>query len=231
MTVVLSLVCDDGVVAAADTQVTDRGRGVSYPAQKLHPLGTVAAWGGGGARGVLLGLKDAFDESAAAILEASDIGSALQSRALPVMRYHYQHFIEEVPASETTAGPAVHVLAAGYQEGRPWIVELNPNGLVSRYEEIGFHAVGSGAPMAQQAVALLAHFDMKERPVRYGVVAAVRVLDALSLTSPSVGGPLVVCRIDDAGACWLADDDIEEAREHAERWRALEQRALDDLFD
>ncbi|HEX6235857.1 MAG TPA: hypothetical protein VFZ68_01615, partial [Acidimicrobiales bacterium] len=58
------------------------------------------------------------------------------------------------------------------------------------YEDIGFHAIGSGAPMAQQAGALLAHFRMTERPVAYGVVVAQRVLDALSYTSPSVGGPL-----------------------------------------
>ena len=49
--------------------------------------------------------------------------------------------------------------------------------------------------MAQQAGALLAHFRMTERDVDYGVLAAVRVLDALRITSPSIGGPIDVYRL------------------------------------
>jgi len=50
MTVVLSVVCHDGVVLGADTQITDTDRGMSYPGQKLHAMGEHAAWGGSGAR-------------------------------------------------------------------------------------------------------------------------------------------------------------------------------------
>jgi proteasome beta subunit len=231
MTVVLALVCQDGVVVAADTQVTDSGRGMSYPAQKLHPLGETAAWGGSGARSVLLELEDLFEESAAGILESEDIGRALQERVIPVLQYHYEHFIEDVPGEKTAGTPSAYVLAAGYRDGEPWIVEINPNGMVSHYEDIGFHAVGSGAPMAQQAGALLAHFQMKERSVLHGVVAAVRVLEALMLSSPSVGGPFNICRIDADGRHSLDEAEIEQACKEADRWRELEQRALDDLFD
>jgi proteasome beta subunit len=51
MTVVLALRCADGIVLAADSQVTDSARGLSYPSQKLHPFGDTAAWGGSGALG------------------------------------------------------------------------------------------------------------------------------------------------------------------------------------
>ena len=230
MTVVVALVCEDGVVVAADTQVTDGNRGMSYPAQKLHPLGDDAAWGGSGARSVLLELEELFDGHAGGILEADDIGKAIQERTLPVLRYHYEHFIEDVPGEETKGTPSAYVLAAGYRDGEPWIVEINPNGMVSRYEEIGFHAVGSGAPMAQQAGALLSHFRMQERSVAHGVVAAVRVLEALMLTSPSVGGPFNVARIDADGRHLLDEGELAQAQKDAERWRQLEQRALDDLF-
>jgi len=230
MTVVLALVCKDGVVVAADTQVTDSGRGMSYPAQKLHPLGDAAAWGGSGARSVLLELEDVFEASSGAILEAEDIGKALQERTIPVLRYHYENFIDDVPGEETPGTPSAYVLAAGYRDGEPWIVEINPNGMVSHYDDIGFHAIGSGAPMAQQAGALLAHFQMQERPVTAGVVAAVRVLEALMLSSPSVGGPFNVARIDADGRHNLDEGELEQARKEAERWRDLEQRALDDLF-
>jgi 20S proteasome alpha/beta subunit len=230
VTVVLAVVCSDGVVIAADSQITDSGRGMSYPAQKLHPLGETAAWGGSGARSVLTDVERRFDEAAGSILESDDIGRAIQEQMLPVLRYHYDHFIPDIPGEATTGTPSAYLLAAGYDDGNPWIVEINPNGMVSRYEDIGFHAIGSGAPMAQQAGALLSHMYISERGTEYGVIAIVRVLDALSVTSPSVGAPFDVCRITSDGAHHLDDDEIEEAHGHVRRWEDLEQKALDDLF-
>jgi proteasome beta subunit len=63
------------------------------------------------------------------------------------------------------------------------------------------------------------------------VVVMVRVLDALSLTSPSVGGGLDVCRITADGARHLDDGEIDELRKSVTRWAELEQQALDTLFD
>ena len=231
MTVVLSVVCSDGLVIAADTQVTDTGRGVSYPARKLHALGDRAAWGGSGARAVLRDFERVFGESAAVILESEDIGHALQERVLPVLRYHYEHFIEDVPGEQSDGTPSAWLLAAGYADDGPWIIELNPNGMVSHHEDIGFHAIGAGAPMAQQASTLLAHFQMSERSVDHGVVVVVRVLDALSQTSPSVGGRLDVCRITADGARHLDDGEIDDVRGHVAQWAELEKRALDKLFE
>lgn len=216
---------------ASDSQITDPERGLSYPAQKLHPLGKRAAWGGSGSRAVLYDLEQIFDNEPDAIVEAPDIGHALQGRVLPVLKHHYANFIEDVPAGKPGATPATYVLAAGYANGDPFIVDIDPHGLIGRYEEIGFHAVGSGSPMAQQAHALLAHFEMGERSVDYGLVAALRVLDALDASSPSVGGPMDLCRITPEGARHLDEEAVAEVRDNVHRWTELEQRALDDLFD
>lgn len=231
MTVVLASRCRDGIVLASDTQITERDRGVSYPAQKLHPLGEHAAWGGSGSRAVLMEVAQSFEASAAAIIESEHVSHALQAQVLPIMRHHYENFIEHVPGEDEQASPSAYVMAAGYQGETPWIVVINPNGMVGHYEDIGFHAIGGGAPMAQQAGALLAHFRMTERPVEYGVVAAVRVIDALAQTAPNVGGPLNVARITPDGAHHLDEDEIEEARGHVGRWEKLEEEALDRLFD
>jgi proteasome beta subunit len=185
MTVVVSVVCSGGVVLGADTQVTDSDRGMSFPAQKLHVMGTHAAWGGSGARSVLTELERIYDESAQAICRSDDIGRALQDRTLPVLRHHYENFLPDVPGEDLQQTPSAYVLAAGWSERGPWIREVNPSGMVSRYEDIGFHAIGSGAPMAQQAGALLSHLDMVDRSVRHGVVGVVRVLEALRRTSPT----------------------------------------------
>jgi proteasome beta subunit len=231
MTVVLSLVCADGLVVAGDRQITDRYRGLSYPAQKVHPLGDGAAWGGCGARAVLLELEQVFDRDAGAILESADVGRAIQARVIPVLRHHYEHFIEVVPGEKTEGTPSAYILAAGYRDSEPWIVEINPNGMATYYDDVGFHAIGSGAAMAQQASALLAHTRMRERSTSYGVVAAVRVLEALTVSSPSVGGPFDVCRVDADGRHLLDDGELEAASKLVERWRQLDQRVLDDLFD
>jgi 20S proteasome alpha/beta subunit len=216
---------------ASDSQITDPVRGVSYPAQKLHPLGRHAAWGGSGSRAVLYDLEQIFDEEADAVVEAPDVGHALQERILPVLKHHYANFISEVPGGKPGATPSTYVLAAGWADGGPFIIDVDPHGLVGHHEETGFQAVGSGSPMAQQAHALITQFHMTKRSVDYGVVAALRVLDALDTSSPSVGGPMDVCRITADGAEHLSDDDIARARERVARWIALEQRALDGLFN
>lgn len=230
MTVVLSIVCADGLVLATDSQVTDAARGMTYPAQKLHPLGDHAAWGGSGSRAVLLDLEKIFAASSAAILEGEDVAREVQERVLPVLRHHYDTFIPEVPGEETKGTPSAYVLAVGYAHDAPFVVEINPNGMIGRYEDLGFHAVGSGSALAQQAAAMLGHFDVRERPVDYGVAAAVRTLDALARTSPSVGDEIDVCRITPEGAHHLDDDEVDAVREVVARWVEAEQAVLDELI-
>lgn len=231
MTVVLATVCRDGVVLGSDSQITDKGRGMTYPAEKLHPLGADAAWGGSGARSVLTDVEACFDENSAAILEASDIGRALQERVLPILRHHYDTFIPDVPGEEAGGSPSAYVMAAGWRDGAPWIIEITPSGMIGHYGEIGFHAIGSGAPMAQQAGALLSHFHLAERSLDFGCAAVLRVLKALDLTSPSVGEPFSLCRIDESGAHHLGDEDIERIGDLVGRWEAAEQAAIADIFD
>lgn len=230
MTVVLAIKCLNGIAMASDSQITDPGRGVSYPAQKLHPLGGHAAWGGSGSRAVLYDVEQIFTAEAEAIVEAQEVGHAIQARVVPVLKHHYANFIAEVPGQEAAGTPATYVLAAGYAGDTPFIVDLDPNGLIGHHENTGFQAVGSGAPMAQQAHALLAHFRMSERDVDYGMVAALRVLDALDASSPSVGGPMDLCRITPDGAEHLSPDEVDDVRARVRRWIGLEQEALDGLF-
>lgn len=231
MTVVLAIRCANGVVLASDSQITDPGRGLTYPAQKLHTLGQHAAWGGSGSRAVLYDVEQVFTDEPDSILEAKNLGHAMQARILPILKHHYENFIAEVPGQEAAGTPATYVLAAGYVGDTPFIVDIDPNGLIGHHEETGFQAVGSGAAMAQQAHALLSHFRMSERDVEYGVLAALRVLDTLDASSASVGGPMDLCRITPDGADHLTEDEVEDVRRQVNRWIELEQETLDSLFD
>ena len=124
------------------------------------------------------------------MVESQDVGRALQAWVSPIFKHHYENFIADVPEAKPGATPATYVLAAGYAGGEPFIVDMDPHGLIGHHEETGFQAVGSGSPMAQQAYALLASYQTAKRGVDYGVVAALRVLDALDASSPSVGPPM-----------------------------------------
>jgi proteasome beta subunit len=231
VTVVLAVRCADGLVLGSDSQITESDRGMSYPARKLHPLGDDAAWGGSGARSVLHDLEVQFAAEADEIVGARDVARALQERVVPVLRHHYEYFIPQVPGEETEGTPSAYVMAAGYSHGQPFIIKVDPTGLVGRYEDVGFHAIGSGASMAQQAGALLGHFQMAERDVDYGVLAVVRVLDALAVSQPMVGGPLNIVRLTEDGARHLEADAIDEVRADVARWEEADQRTLDALFD
>lgn len=231
MTVVLATVCRDGVVLGSDSQITDKGRGMTYPAEKLHPLGKVAAWGGSGARSVLTEVERSFNENSAAILEAPDIGRALQAQVLPILRHHYETFIPDVPGDEGGGTPTTYVMAAGWRDGAPWILEITPSGMIGHYADIGFHAIGSGAAMAQQAGSLLSHFHLTERSLRFGCAAVLRVLEALDLTSASVGRPFSLCRIDAEGAHHLSEKEIAKVGETVRRWEEAEQAVIADIFD
>lgn len=230
MTVVLALRCEDGLVLGSDSQITESDRGMSYPARKLHPLGDGAAWGGSGARSVLHDVEVCFAEEAEEIIGNRDVARALQERVVPILRHHYELFIPQIPGEQVEGTPSAYVLAAGYSHGSPFIVKVDPTGLVGRYEDVGFHAIGSGASMAQQAGALLGHFQMHRRDVDYGVMAVVRVLDALAVSQPMVGGPLNLARITEDGADHLDDDAIDAVRERVARWEDADQRTLDELF-
>lgn len=231
MTVVLATVCADGVVLGSDSQITDKGRGMTYPAEKLHALGATAAWGGSGARSVLHDVERCFAEKGASILEAPDIGRALQGHILPILRHHYDTFIADVPGAEGGGTPSAYVMAAGWRDGAPWIVEITPSGMIGHYADIGFHAIGSGAAMAQQAGSLLSHFHLSERSLRFGCAAVLRVLQALDRTSASVGKPFSLCRIDNDGAHHLSDKEIDQVTKDVRSWEAAEKKAIADIFD
>jgi proteasome beta subunit len=78
---------------------------------------------------------------------------------------------------------------------------------------------------------LLSHFHLAERSVRFGCAAVLRVLQALDLTSASVGKPFSLCRIDAKGAHHLSEEEIEEVSDVVRRWEDAEQAVIADIFD
>ena len=228
VTVVLALKCADGIVLAADSQITDSARGFSYPAQKLHPFGETGAWGGSGARAVLLELETTSTGCRRGAGRRRR-RPRVQERVVPLLRHHYDNFIETCRArsspaprrprtswSRATPGRAVH------RRHRPARAHRTVRGrrVPRRRQRLGHGPAGRGAarPLPD---------DRAGR--RHGVLAAVRVLDALRITSPSIGGPIDVYRLTADGAYGLTDEDVERVRERVRQWAELENEVLDRL--
>src|SRR3546814_18949622 len=100
------------------------------------------------------------------------------------MKYHYENFIPALPGESVAGTPSAYVLAVGYSGDEPWIVEINPHAMVGRYEDHGFHALRSGAAMAQQPATLPPHFPIRAPPIDPAVLSALRVHRAPRYTSP-----------------------------------------------
>jgi proteasome beta subunit len=116
---------------------------------KVILVDDINIWSGSGSRAVLCDIQQMFNAEPDAVVAARDIGHALHERVLPVFKHHYADFIQDVPGKKSAGTPATYILAACYAADGPFIVDLDPNGLIGHYEETGFQAVGSGAPMAQ----------------------------------------------------------------------------------
>lgn len=67
--------------------------------------------------------------------------------------------------------------------------------------------------------------------MRFGCAAVLRVLQALDLTSASVGKPFSLCRIDAKGAHHLSDKEIEDVSKVVRQWEKAEQDVIAKLFD
>ena len=64
---------------------------------------------------MLYDLEQLFDGCAAAVLGSENIGHAVQERVVPVLRRHYDQFVEQVPGEKQSgATPATYVLVAGF---------------------------------------------------------------------------------------------------------------------
>jgi hypothetical protein len=85
--------------------------------------------------------------------------------------------------------------------------------------------------MAQQAGSLLSHFNLTDRSMRFGCAAVLRVLEALDLSSPTVGKPFSLCRIDRDGAHHLSDKEIEQVTKDVRRWEEAEQAVIAKMFE
>lgn len=236
MTVVIALRCSDGLIVASDSQGTESGSAVHettrHQVRKVYCVGERAAWGASGLASVITDLGPKLDGVHRSIAQTSDPCSTYVAPVRQVLKTHYDRYLE-MPDGQRSSSPASSFLAAGYgKEDEPYIVEVDPNCTASRYDELGFHSIGSGAAFARMAQALMAHFRVRESPLSHGLLVAYRVLDAVIHTSAfGVGGPIqmaVVTPLEPARI--LEEVELDEIASQVGLWQELERETLEDFL-
>lgn len=231
----MALRCADGVLMASDSQGTE-GYGspftqVSLEVQKIFPLTSRAVWGAAGQGQVMRDLQKESSVSSDVLESSPDIRESMLSIVRPIFKRHYDAYLQPPPGIASNP-PASTVLSCGlHEDGSPWILEIEYNCQCSFYEELGFHAIGSGAPFAQLANGLLSHFEVRDRPLEHGKVVAYRVMDiAINTSAYGIGPPIKMWTVDKEGVHELSDDELAAVRTGVGLWQSLEVETLDQVF-
>jgi hypothetical protein len=216
---------------AADSQATETAGNVRHPTDKLFQLTPRSVWGAAGGAQIARDLQRQLPEAATAIDASADPAQLITNEVRKVLLQHYTPYLPQVPGIPI-ASPATSVLACGLGPGdAPWIIEVDPHCAMSHYEDLGFHAIGSGAGFAQLASALMAHFDVRLRPVRHGLLLAYRVMDAaIDISSYGLGKPIQIWAVTPGGRRRLPKEELDEIEANVGGWRELERQTLDELM-
>lgn len=230
MTICIALQCSDGLIIGADSQSTEETGGVRWQTDKLFQLTDRFVAAGSGSVTILDDIKGTLRASQAMLDATPRMGNTLADLTHPVLVAHYRRFIAQVPGM-APASPATSLLVAGYEvDGTPRILELDPRCTVTDYTEArGFHAIGSGAGFAQMAAALMAHFDIRQRPMRYGKIVAHWVLDAVIDTlAATVGRPVRMWTIEPGQAPHeLTQDEVDQIEADVGAWKTRQAEDLE----
>lgn len=218
----------------SDSQASEVISNTRFAIEKIFPLTSRAVWGATGWVGIMDDIRSKVERHGCRgeLEKTENVGTVLQRYIQPILTDHYKHFIPQVP-NAVAASPATTTVACGYTpKNSPFIVEVDHQCGITYHHERGVFAAGSGGGFATVAAALLSHFDLVNKPVSHGLLAAWRVLNIVIETSSfGVGHPIVL---------WLMSPDQEprqldsvamtEIQNQVGGWQALEHEALEQVL-
>ena len=151
MTLVLALVCKNGIIMAADSAASFVAEGIKQPTIKIRQLGNIALWGASGHEGMIQDIEVALTTGRTAdsyMKSAQHCRQQLRQVLHPVYETwrKYQVPIPQIPYNQYQTA---HLLFAGFPAGEPCIIEVEPNLAIGQLEDYGHAAIGSAAQFAQ----------------------------------------------------------------------------------
>lgn len=231
MTVIVGMACADGAILAADSKASDPNTASAFQIEKIFTLANKCLVSASGhtaiirdVRGQLLALENEIDQS-------PDVPVSLRSVIKPGLQSGYAQWVP-VPGAHNIP-PSTSFLAVGIADKGPWVAEIDSNGLMDRHENtLGYYAIGSGGGFAQMAMALMAHFGVRDRSTSVGMLIAYRVLDAVIHGSMAgVGHPISIWTVSrDVGCYQLDATELMEVANNVGAWQEAEKESLEALL-
>lgn len=231
MTLIAGIVCDDGVILAADSASTDPEAGSKQPMEKIRRVDTLKLiYGASGD----VGLFEKIHEALAGLTLKATIkktSQELRARILPEIKDAIDTHVP-YPAVGYSMPPVAVLLFAGVIGKQPFLIEIERDGRDTFYNaELGnFAAIGSGKPWAQ---AIFRPFLYTPRRFELGKIFAYRVMnDAIDLAAGFVAKPIHIWIVPVQGDIALVDEsEMKKLADTREVWRSLEAEAVGRLLE
>ncbi len=188
MTLIIALTFKDGVIMAADSLGTESVVGhplfdYTMTVEKVSPIGKNIVWGGSGSAGLSQQVKEALDAWGKANEGLLDKPA---DKVCPLIGKAVQDVINKVfagspfkdhPEAAPDSLKNTFLLCGKPKDGPPWLLEVMWNGEKTRYDERGFHAIGSARVYAYAAHGMLQHYGAKDHDIPSALLCVHRILN------------------------------------------------------
>ncbi|MDQ5870770.1 MAG: hypothetical protein M3547_01005 [Acidobacteriota bacterium] len=223
MTLIVAIGCSDGVILASDSCSTDNENRTKQPVGKIYRIpGQPILWGGSGDGG-LIGLIGESLEGCPARPSLKAARKEFKSRIVPEQREALKDYVPY----PNTQPPSATILLAGFQEGKPWILEVSRSGGDTSYGEAYgyFAAIGSGGTFAH---ATFRPHLMKERDLQAGKLHAFRIIDdAIEIAHYGLDRPIQIHTVSaDESVVLVPPEELNGIKDTCEIWRNLERETV-----
>jgi proteasome beta subunit len=235
MTLILGLICADGVVLASDSQATymTGGQQVKGNITKLVPQWNNVVWAASGNVGVAQHVSRMFREhtalQSAAYFENRNADTALKEICEALRPSLHSYFTALLNLSNSN--PWTSFIFCGWVKDGPLLFELGADLIASDHREAGYAAIGSGDVFPYFALASLEHHRVRERTLSMATLIAHRIVnDAINVAAYGLGPPVQMITVPRGGPAEVRDD-IAAIQDGVREWQQIERDALEKYVD
>ena len=166
---------------------------IRFTSDKIHQLGKNVLWGGSGDGGAIQEIKAKLDGLGPACQGShQSLRAAFSEKVFEVNQLRFTRW-RQMPRPNTQPPTAAFSLLAQYEGDKPRIVEFQEHGAATNYEQVGYHAIGSGSVFA---CANLWGYDVKKCTMDQAkTLAYMTVYKAIEIAAFGLGYPIDVWTI------------------------------------
>ena len=249
MTVVIGMVCSDGVLIATDSQATSGN--IAQPMTKARTIqGAATVWSSAGTLYVMEEVEAALAENVENHLlndgnnkwkrmfsepDLRLIRTEFADVVRQTMRSCYQAALPGVMPPGVLA-PGQHpfgtdFLFSGIGNDAKFLLEIASDGQLNWHTDRGFTAIGSGSDFATVAMELMKpYLEQGPLSLELGQIVAYRTIESTcDVSAGLVRGPVQMAVADSNGSQVLSEQELYDIEESVQRWKASERGLLQSL--